>query len=62
MVIGKLDKFWYSEVELENSCTANRPDNQCIDQNAECKDGIGLKCLCRDTFYKDSNGACFKSK
>ncbi|XP_071135947.1 protein eyes shut homolog [Mytilus edulis] len=49
-----------TQVELENLCTANRPDNQCIDQNAECKDSNGLKCLCTDTFYKDSNGECHK--
>ncbi|XP_052067755.1 uncharacterized protein LOC127707244 [Mytilus californianus] len=48
------------KVELENSCTANRPDNQCIDQNAECKDSNGLTCLCKDSFYKDSNGVCNK--
>ncbi|XP_076078831.1 uncharacterized protein LOC143048847 [Mytilus galloprovincialis] len=49
------------QVELENACTANRPDNQCIDQNAECKDSSSLKCLCKGSFYKDSNGVCNKN-
>lgn len=47
---------------LEIPCTANRPDNQCIDENAECKDSTGLKCLCKDIFYKDKDGICKQSK
>ncbi|XP_071135948.1 tenascin-like [Mytilus edulis] len=46
------------QVLLEIPCTANRPDNQCIDENAECKDSTGLKCLCKDIFYKDKDGIC----
>lgn len=52
----------YTEVLLENTCSANRPDNQCQDGNAECKDVTGLKCLCKDTFFKDKDGNCTKSK
>lgn len=47
---------------LESSCNANRPDDQCKDGNAECKDATDLKCLCKDTFYKNKDGNCTKSK
>ncbi|OPL20905.1 hypothetical protein AM593_03473, partial [Mytilus galloprovincialis] len=50
-----------TQVLLENSCNANRPDNQCQDKNAECKDTTDLKCLCKDTFYKNKDGNCIKS-
>lgn len=47
-------------MNLENACTADKPDNQCKDGNAECKDMNGLKCICIDTFYIDTK--CRKSK
>ena len=48
--------IYITEVALEAECAANQPADQCADNLAECKDGSGLKCLCKDDNYKSSSG------
>lgn len=60
--------FWYvfdtydlfSEVNLNATCSAGQPLDQCSDSKSECTSS--MRCYCQNGYFENSGNVCSKSK